>query len=101
MKSMTVSVALLRHRKRLAREGAEEAIENEVARKVRASRRMGNEVLRQRSIASANEMKQPACCQLLTVLQDLMLPPFSSYTLNCFLSTMATTRSGNATITNL
>lgn len=101
MKSTTDSVALLRHRKRLARGGAEEAIENEIARKVRASKRMGNEVLKQRSIASANEMKRPTRYQLWRRLQDLMLPPFSSYTLNCFLSTMATTRSGNATITSL
>ena len=101
MKSMAVSVALLRHKKRLARGGAEDAIENEIAKKVRASKRMGNEVLRQRSIASANEMKKPTRYQLLTILQDLTLPPFSSYTLNCFLSTMATTKSGNATNTNL
>ena len=101
MKSTTVSVALLRHGKRLAREGAEEAIENEIARKVRASKRMGNEVLKQRSSASANEMKKPTHYQLLKIVQDLILAPFSSYTLNCFLNTMATTRSGNATMTSL
>ena len=68
MKSMAVSVALLRHKKRFVRGGAEDAIENETAKKVRESKRIGNEVLRQRSIASANEMKKPTNYQLLRIL---------------------------------
>lgn len=69
MKSTAVSVALLRHKRKLEWGGAEDAIENAIAKKVRTSKRIGNEVLRQRSIASANEMKKPIRHQLLMISQ--------------------------------
>lgn len=65
---MADSVAFPRQCNKLGRGGTEDAMENEMARKVRASNRIGREVRRQRSRASAKGMKMPSHDQLLNIL---------------------------------
>ena len=67
MKSIADSVAFPRQCNRLGRGGTEDAMENEMARKVRASNRVGREVRRQRSRASAKGIKVPSHDQFLAV----------------------------------